>query len=212
MTAAAAELQPDVRPQMNLTVDLTVDPTVDPPVEPEAPRMPQARNPLRALPIPDTEPAPDATPYSPRTAHRASDRQRTLALALVSVPDEVTGYEDVRFGPRPTSTSDLPDPTAWAGRMVQAVIEALSGVRPVTQLVRWTRGDVYAALQRRCALAVPRAQVGRRAVVRSVRIGQPADGVVEACAVVVSRGRVQAVAMRLEGLDGRWQMTALEMG
>jgi hypothetical protein len=36
--------------------------------------------------------------------------------------------------------------------------------------------------------------------------------VVEASAVVVARGRVQAVALRLEGQDGRWRMTALELG
>jgi hypothetical protein len=49
-------------------------------------------------------------------------------------------------------------------------------------------------------------------MVRSVRVCLPADGVAEASAVVVSRGRVLAVALRLEGLDGRWRMTALEVG
>jgi hypothetical protein len=53
---------------------------------------------------------------------------------------------------------------------------------------------------------------GQRAVVRSVRICQPADRVVEGAAVVVARGRVQAVAFRLEGAGGRWRMTALELG
>jgi len=52
----------------------------------------------------------------------------------------------------------------------------------------------------------------RRAVVRSVHTTEPVPGVVEASAVVVDRGRVRAVALRLEGLDGRWRATALEMG
>ena len=86
------------------------------------------------------------------------------------------------------------------------------GVRPVAQLVRWTSLEVYAGLQRRCAPSGRRPAPGRRAVVRTVRVCLPADGVVEASAVVVARGRVQAVALRLEGLDGRWRMTALELG
>ena len=180
--------------------------------------------PLRILPIPDTEPPPDRAPFVGARAGRAdrpdradrsdwpAPRQPTMALALVTTPEEPSGLPFERFGPRPTSTYELPDPEAWARRMVQAVLEALSGVRPVAQLVRWTSLDVYAGLQRRSALAAARPLPGRRAVVRSVRICQPADGVVEACAVVVARGRVQAVALRLEGLDGRWRMTALELG
>jgi hypothetical protein len=174
--------------------------------------------PLRILPIPDTEPPPDRAPFLGTRAHRAdrgdlpTPRQPTLALALVTTPEEPSGLPFERFGPRPTATCELPDPEAWARRMVQAVLEALSGVRPVAQLVRWTSLDVYAGLQRRSALAAARPLPGRRALVRSVRICQPADGVVEACAVVVARGRVQAVALRLEGLDGRWRMTALELG
>jgi Family of unknown function (DUF6459) len=175
--------------------------------------LPEVRNPLRVLPIPDTEPAPDSAPYV-AGGHRGGgvNVQPMLALALVSTPEPIFGPDDPQFAARPTSTNDLPDPAAWAGRMTQAVIEALSGVRPLAQLVRWTRVDVYAALQRRCALAATRPQSGRRSVVRSVRICEPADGVVEASAVVVAGGRVQAVALRLEGLDGRWQMTALELG
>ncbi len=167
---------------------------------------------LRTLPIPDTEPEPDHDVYSGRVPLGNVGRQPMLALALVTSPGEGFDLPYVHFGPQPTSTSQLPDPLAWAGRMVQAVIEALGGVRPVAQLVRWTSADVYAGLQRRAALAAARPGPGRRAMVRSVRICQPADGVVEACAVVVSRGRVQAVALRLEGLDGRWRMTALELG
>ncbi len=138
-------------------------------------------------------------------------RQPTLALALVTTPDEAIDEVPFdHFGPQPTAREALPDPQAWAGRMVQAVIEVLSGVRPLAQLVRWTSPDVYAALQRRSARTRP--QPGRRAIVRSVHVSEPADGVAEACAVVIAHGRVRAVALRLEGLDGRWVMTALEIG
>ena len=53
---------------------------------------------------------------------------------------------------------------------------------------------------------------GRRAVVRSVRVCEPADGVAEASAVVVDGGRVRAVAFRMVGLDGRWRVEALQVG
>jgi hypothetical protein len=165
--------------------------------------------PLRALPIPDTEPSPE--PYAGRV-HALARPQLTLALATVTAPSQVRYGVPGQFGPRPTATGDLPDPSAWARRMAQAVVEVLSGVRPMAQLVRWTSLEVYAGLQSRCAPTTPAPAPGRRAVVRTVRVCLPADGVVEASAVVVARGRVQAVALRLEGLDGRWRMTALELG
>jgi hypothetical protein len=187
-------------------------------VLPETPDS--GRSLLRALPIPDTEPRPDREPYLvARVGSAASGdaapprmRQRTLALALVTTPDEPSiELPFDHFGPRPTSSGELPDPDAWTRRMVQAVIEVLTGVRPLAQLLRWTSPDVYAGLQRRGAATV-RPVSGRRAVVRSVRLCEPADGVVEACAVVIGNGRARAVALRLEGLDGRWRMTALEIG
>jgi Family of unknown function (DUF6459) len=41
-----------------------------------------------------------------------------------------------KFGPQQTPRALLPEPTPWAGRLVQAVVEVTSGVRPVSQLVR----------------------------------------------------------------------------
>jgi hypothetical protein len=44
------------------------------------------------------------------------------------------------------------------------------------------------------------------------RVFEPADGVAEASAVFRGGGNVRALAFRLEGLDGRWRITALELG
>jgi hypothetical protein len=41
---------------------------------------------------------------------------------------------------------------AWAARLAQAVVEAVGGQRPVSQLVRWTAPDVYRDLERRVQL------------------------------------------------------------
>jgi len=63
-------------------------------------------------------------------------------------------------------------------------------------------------LRRRGATAGPGR---RRAQVRSLRVTEPADGVIEAAVLVVGAGRPLPMALRLEGLDGRWQCTVLEL-
>jgi hypothetical protein len=140
--------------------------------------------------------------------------QGALALSFGGLEHGFT--EDPDFGHQPTSSEALPDPTATCTAVVQAVVEVLGGVRPVSQLVRWTTHEVHAALSRRTALAARMRPSGgtptTRAVVRAVRVCVPADGVAEASAVVIDADRVRAVAVRLEGLDGRWRATALEVG
>ena len=115
---------------------------------------------------------------------------------------------------RPTPVDALPDPRLWAGQFVQAAVEVAAGQRPAGQLVRWTTEDVHARIARRSQLAArqERAAGPSRAQVHTIRICRPADCVVEACVVVSHRNRIRAVALRLEGLDGRWRVTALEIG
>lgn len=122
--------------------------------------------------------------------------------------------EHDEFGRRPTRSSLLPEPHPFVAKLAQAVIEVVSAQRPVAQLIRHLDPAVYSVVARRALVATRRQAAGprRAAVVRRVRICEPADGVVEGCAVVVAPGRVQAVALRLEGLDGRWVVTALTIG
>jgi hypothetical protein len=132
-------------------------------------------------------------------------------------PDGDDGRESVRaerentafVARQPTRSAELPDPRRWAVRLAQGIVEALHGHRPLQQLIRWTDEPVYRLLERR--RSVQRAGAGPRPLVRSIRICQPGDGVVEASVVVETRGRCRALAMRLEGLDGRWRCTALEL-
>ncbi len=132
------------------------------------------------------------------------------ALAL----DFGSRLDDEDFGPQPTRRLLLPDPEPLVPRLAQTVMEVVSGQRPAPQLIRHTAPAVYSVLARQSLVAGRRRVSGaqRSAVVRRVRLCEPADGVVEACAVVVSHGRVRALAMRLEGLDGRWVVTALTIG
>ena len=134
--------------------------------------------------------------------------QDTLAL------DFHGAWDDEDFGRQPTRTRLLPDPEPLVAKLSQAIIEVVSGQRPAPQLIRHASPAVYSVMARQALVAARRRTDGarRRAVVRRVRLCEPADGVVEACAVVVSHGRVRALALRLDGLDGRWLVTALTIG
>jgi hypothetical protein len=128
-------------------------------------------------------------------------------------PEAGKEADTVDFGPQPTRREVLPEPRSWAGRVVQAIVEVLAGVRPVSQLVRWTTAEVYDEISSRVApLRSHVEQLAPRGVVRSVHVTEPADGVAEVCALVRRGARSTAVALRLEGMDGRWQCTALELG
>ena len=168
----------------------------------------------RRLPMPVCEPPLAGEPGAvTSTAPLVSAGQGVLALNLKN--PRRTGLDESFAAPRPTPGSDLPEAQQWGRRYVQVLLEVLAGQRPTTQLLRWSSTDVYAVLQRRAALGARLRRAGTAArppVVRSVRTCAPRDGVTEAAAVVVDSGRVRAVALRVEGWDGRWRVTALEMG
>ena len=197
-----------------------------------------ATQPLRLTRPPDTEPAefgPVAAPSHHRGPPPAPGEvpvQGTLALLFLlpgGAPAVPTPAPTLRLVPaRPphsdpddevdepalTPRADLPDPHRWSARLVQAAIEARHGDRPVAQLLRWTSREVYDRLTRESApvrgSAVARGRIVRP-VIRSLHVSEPADGIVEACAVVHDGVRARAVAMRLEGLNGRWLCTALDI-
>ena len=110
----------------------------------------------------------------------------------------------------------LPHPSEWTARIARAVIEAVAGESPVTQLTKWTTREVLlqvtirAASARRHpagkALSSPPRRVG------SVRTCVVAPGIVEACAVVSGMTRARAIALRLEARGQRWIVTAMQLG
>jgi len=139
--------------------------------------------------------------------------QGTLAISFSGDYDAVAGPRDPEdFGPQRTFSRNLPEPKAWVRCMAEALIEVMSGARPAPQVIRWTTPEVYSVVARRNAASARRTVIARRAIVRRVRICEPVDGVVEACAVVVDNGRVRALALRLIGVDRRWVVSALQVG
>jgi hypothetical protein len=111
--------------------------------------------------------------------------------------------------PRP----GLPDAQEWSTTLALAVIQALVGQRPVSQLNRWMVEEVLAAISmsQRRNLKVP-GRIALRTALRSVRVQHAGPEVAEVSAHVAIGKRSAAMAFRLEALGDRWLCTALELG
>ena len=138
------------------------------------------------------------------------------AARAASGPWSTTAVSEY-FAPQPTSSSDLPEPTQLLRNLSVGVLEVMSGVREIEQLARWMTEDVFRVLLTRANLAT-RARSARGVpasrpvhTVLSVRHTSPADGAVEAVVVVRGPARTRAIAIRLEGMDGRWRATSLAL-
>jgi hypothetical protein len=115
------------------------------------------------------------------------------------------------FAPQPTGRGDLPDPAWFGRRLLVAVLEAMAGRRAPHQLAPHLSQGVFGGLV--ADLERPGRRVwAQPAVLRSVRVCEPADGVAEVSAVVQTGARFRAIAARLEGLDGRWRCVRLQIG
>lgn len=163
-----------------------------------------------ARPAPVIAPEPverlaDVVALRPGQGSAEGPRQQALALDFRTADDD--------FGPRATSSADLPCPRTWSYQVCQAMVEVLGSYRSASQLVRWTTTDVYTRLVR-ASSAAPRRHVGRgrRPVVRRIRVDDCRDGVAEVAAVVVMDERVRAIAFRMVGRDGRWVIDQLAVG
>jgi hypothetical protein len=138
-----------------------------------------------------------------------------LGLRLVARP-ATADDTDPAVASVPTARAQLPDPGPWTAQLVQAVLEVLGRERPRQQLVRWLSPEVYAELSAHVAAGAARPGTGlpggrARRTVSSLHLCEPADGVVEASAVVLGGTRARAMAVRLEGWDGRWRCTRLAL-
>ena len=139
---------------------------------------------------------------APRPRYRPGPRPWSGQAAAGVVDD---------FGPTWSRRTDLPDARDAGRRLLTLTLEALAGRRPLTQLQPMTSVGVFAALSggrrpRWCAEGTAPLIVG------PVHVCEPVDGVAEISAVARRGGRAHAVAARLEGIDGRWRCTALQIG
>ncbi|WP_109474232.1 Rv3235 family protein [Ornithinimicrobium cavernae] len=161
---------------------------------------------LTVLAIPENEPP----PLQPGARPEPPDPRYVQGSLAVDFRRE--GHDEL-FGPQSTRRLDLPDPEAWARRLITAILEAMDGLRPASQLSRWVAPDIRERIDRRGILARQRHQrPGGALQVRALRVCEPIDGVAEVAAVIGYRSRVRALALRMSGVDGRWLITALELG
>lgn len=121
------------------------------------------------------------------------------------------------FAPQRTPSTALPSPEPFLRNLALGVLEVFAGVREVEQLARWLTEEAYRKLVTRANLAA-RARNARGVAARrplhtivSVHESSPADGIVEAVIVVRGPARTRALAVRLEGMDGRWRATSLAL-
>ena len=137
----------------------------------------------------------------PRPAHRPGPRPKPLSAGR-PVDD---------FGPAWSRRAELPDAAESGRRLLTLTLEALAGRRPMSQLQPVTTLGVFTALSTRRR---PRwcTEGNSPLVLGPVHVCEPVDGVAEVSAVARRAGRAHAVAARLEGLDGRWRCTALQVG
>ncbi len=186
-------------------------------VSPALPRMcappsrEQVRSQLRVMPIPQVDPEPlTAAAYralATGTVRDSGYRQTAFAIPLQGSEREAS------IEPQPTAANDLPNPRAWAAQALRVILEVMDGSRPARQLNRWVTRGIQDRAARRGILARQRGGRGHRVnLVRSVHVCTPQDAVAEVAALVVHNGRHRAVALRLEGVDGRWLVSALELG
>ena len=131
-------------------------------------------------------------------------------------PKKWSSRERELFGPQRTGTAGLPDPQVLIRSLAMSAVEIIHGTRPLDKIGAWITGEVAAELSRRRTLQHQRDTIAKDTrriphALGSTTTTQPADGVVEGVAMVHSRVRSRAVAVRLESLDNRWRATALSV-
>lgn len=125
--------------------------------------------------------------------------------------------DDDYFGFQRTNRHALPEPDPLVENLTRSVMEILSGARELEQIARWVSDDVYRNLLIRVQASARARALKKIAPYRPVfsigttRITYPTDYAAECVTVVHGRARSRAIAIRLEGLDGRWRATAIHV-
>ncbi len=124
---------------------------------------------------------------------------------LYLVPSTFGEEFDAEFAPQPTSANDLPDINPLVLQFMYNALEIWAGKRSPQQLQQLCHYKVFGELQKKAGSLK---EIGR---VRKSRITQPLDGICEATITIRFGDRLRVVAIRFEGLDGRWLCTYLAL-
>lgn len=142
-----------------------------------------------------------------RPADPPEPRPGSSARGTTSSPTRATAA-GATTGARAGAPARVTGLRTTAAMVVRAIVEVLSGARPVSQLAGWTSEPLQADLARIAAAITVRTP----SQVRSVRVSEPRPGAAEVSAVVSRRGRMSALALRMEFVQERWRVTTLQVG
>lgn len=138
----------------------------------------------------------------------------TKSVAADRKPAQPQDSDDY-FGSQFTNSTELGDPRPVLSFLALSVIETLAGIRDIEQCARWLTDGVYQQLrQKSLASTRSRAESSVRALRPNISVGKistfsPRPGIVEGVVIVHNLGRARAVAIRLEGYNGRWRARSL---
>jgi|AACY02.15.fsa_nt_gi hypothetical protein len=124
---------------------------------------------------------------------------------LVLVPTTHGESFDTGFAPKPTSPEFLPEPTKFTLAYLVSVIEVILGKRQLRQIARNTHRFVFDSIA---------SQIGKfpeLPKIQRIYRSYPIEGVIEVVATLKFNRRIRALAMRFEGVDGRWLCTELDL-
>jgi len=124
---------------------------------------------------------------------------------LYLIPSTFGEEYDAEFAPKPTSACDLPDISQLTFQFIHSVVEIWAGRRTASQVQAMCHHLIFADLQRK---AGQQKLVGK---IRKIKVTEPLDGISETTVTIRYGDRLRVVAIRFEGLDGRWLCTALTL-
>jgi hypothetical protein len=124
---------------------------------------------------------------------------------LYLIPSTFGEEYDAEFAPKPTSACDLPDIRQLTFQFIHNVVEIWAGRRTASQVQAMCHHLIFADLQRK---AGQQKLVGK---IRKIKVTEPLDGISETTVTIRYGDRLRVVAIRFEGLDGRWLCTALTL-
>lgn len=112
---------------------------------------------------------------------------------------------DPDFSPQPSSSTDLPEPERWTRAYVIRTLEILGKRRPLLQIARNTHRHTYNEIASRIGTITEIPKMKR------IHQSYPIDGVIEVVVILSLPKRSRALALRFEGVDGRWLCTEFDL-
>lgn len=133
------------------------------------------------------------------------EERKPQEALLYTTPSTFGEYFDEDDRPTPTSARELPDIHSWTMSFAINVLEILAGRRTPAQLATRCHRVIFLRLT---SLAGTTKEIGR---IRKIHQEAPLDGICESVITVRFGDRIRALAIRAEGVDGRWLCTALRL-